>query len=192
MPKSVRRHVTDVSYCEGLPCIPTVVPPSVHRSLYLSPRPSAPTTPPNCCLMVQLLCNTLEHRLRDQGSCDGSIHGSTFKSKEERWAQKQESTTEEDFYLSQLNGLLWKIQVWESVTFKPVFCGRRLKGLQQVQVLLVLPSCPRPLQHLLCSTIAVCLCSVQATTYSIDWLYFLTFTDRIYLSCMSGFTPWDM
>lgn len=63
----------DVSYCEGLPCIPTLVPPSIRRSLYLSSRLSAPTSPPNCCLMVQLLCNTLEHRLRDQGSCDGSL-----------------------------------------------------------------------------------------------------------------------
>lgn len=40
--------------------------------LSLSPRPSAPPSPPNCCLMVQLLRNTLEHRLRDQGYCHGS------------------------------------------------------------------------------------------------------------------------
>lgn len=61
-----------MSYCEGLPCIPTLSPPSVHLSLYRSPRPSAPPSPPSCCLMVQLLRNTLEHGLRDQGYCDGS------------------------------------------------------------------------------------------------------------------------
>lgn len=78
----------DVSYCEGLPCIPNPVPPSIRRSLYLSPRQSAPSSPPNCCLMVQLLCNTLEHRLRDQGSCDGSLSLLNQKKREEHKKNK--------------------------------------------------------------------------------------------------------
>lgn len=61
-----------MAFCEGLPCIPTLEPPSFYLSLHRSPRPSAPPSPPNCCLMVQLLRNTLERGLRAHGYCDGS------------------------------------------------------------------------------------------------------------------------
>lgn len=37
----------------------------------------------------------------------------------------------------------------------------------------------------LISTIAVCLCSVQPTTYSIDWLFFNIYRGFIYPSCLA-------
>lgn len=185
----------DGSYCKGLPCIPNLVPPSIRRSLYLSPRQSAPSSPPNCCLMVQLLCNTLEHRLRDQGSCDGSLSLLNQKKREEHKKNKvlERRTFICHGWMDYCKKYKFGCLLPRLFSFKPVSC-ERLKGLELSAGSPSLASIPSSsaASPALISTIAVYLCSVQPTTYSIDWLYFSTFTDRIDLSCMSGFTPVDM
>lgn len=63
---------------DGLSCIPTLVPLfGLSFPLSLSSAECANVSS-QLLSNVQVLCNTLEHRLRDHGSCDWSV---TFKSK---------------------------------------------------------------------------------------------------------------
>lgn len=100
---------------------------SLHLSFSrsLSPRPSAPTSPPNCCLMMRLLCNTLEHRLRDQDSYNGFLSLLNQKRREGHINKVLQRST-----------LIWIIVRNTSLGVcypgcfpLSLFCVRRLRGL---------------------------------------------------------------
>lgn len=160
----------------------------------ISLRPSAPTSPPNCCLMVQLLRNTLEHRLRDQGYCDGSP--SHLNQKRREGHKKNKVLRKRNFISHRWMDYCEKHEFGcllpRLFSFKPVLCeeskgaGDECRFSQSCFHVLILCS-------ISCTDIysnhVLHLCSVQPTTYSIDQHYFSTFTDRIYLSCMSSCTP---
>lgn len=149
--------------------------------LSLSPRPSAPPSPPNCCLMVQLLRNTLEHGLRDQGYCHGSPSRLNQKKR-----QKKTKCCNRQFYLP------WRIVRNTSLGV----CYKGCFPLSPIHVSIAggLPaasiSSSSAASHALISAIAVCLCSVQPTTYSIDWLFFNIYREDLFilraLLCTSG------